>query len=60
MLQMVLSVASVVVPIALAAAGWARSIERRLDKLEQGQIGVSLQVSALASAGRRRAGEYEE
>lgn len=60
MLQTTLSVAAIVVPIALAAAAWARSVDHRLDNLEQGQIGLSLQLQAASRVATRRAGEREE
>ena len=60
MLQTILSVAAVIMPFAIAVAAWMRSVDHRLDKLEQGQVGMSLQLSALAREGRRRAGEEEQ
>jgi ABC-type methionine transport system permease subunit len=60
MLQTILGVAAVVVPIALAMAGWMRAVEHRLDKLEQGQIGMSLQLGAVHRGLRRLNGDPEE
>lgn len=36
------------------------SVDERLDKIEQGQIGLSLQLQAASRIATRRAGELEE